>query len=111
MTETYFVACRLFRHGTWEFAARHGGSDIAGAFRTADHFLEGHGHIEWGAESADYGPAQIWLLPAALGAYHLAPVERTSFLRAYVPASLDEFARKLAEQGVSETAVSHLVHP
>ncbi len=74
-------------------------------------FLEGRGSIQWGSESVEYAPAQTWLLPAALGAYHLAPRERTSLLRAYVPLPLDEFARKLAAQGVSEAALSRLVYP
>ena len=74
-------------------------------------FLEGRGAIQWGDEAVEYAPAQTWLLPAALGAYHLAPGERTSLLRAYVPASLDELARNLAAQGVSEAALSRVVYP
>ena len=74
-------------------------------------FLEGRGSIQWGGESVEYAPAQTWLLPAALGSYDLAPRERTSVLRAYVPASLEEFARKLVAQGVSEAALSRVVHP
>ena len=110
VTETYFIACRYFAVEKWEFAA-----SIAAA-ASPEHFdllivLEGHGSIQWGSESVEYAPTQAWLLPAALGAYQLAPDERTSLLRAYVPASLDELARNLAAQGVTEAALSRVVYP
>ena len=47
--------------------------------------ISGRGRIEWDAESASYGPAEVWMLPAALGAYQLAPESPTSLLRTYVP--------------------------
>jgi mannose-6-phosphate isomerase len=110
VTETYLIACQFFAVEKWEF------TESMAATTSPEHFdllvfLEGRGSIQWGDESVEYAPAQTWLLPAALGAYHLAPGERTSLLRAYVPVSLDEFARKLAAQGVSEAALSHLVYP
>jgi mannose-6-phosphate isomerase len=110
VTETYFIACRFFAVEKWEFA------ESMAATTSPEHFdllifLEGRGAIQWGDESVEYAPAQTWLLPAALGSYHLEPRERTALLRAYVPASLDEFARQLAAQGVSETALSRVVYP
>jgi mannose-6-phosphate isomerase len=110
VTETFFIACRYFAAEKWEFAER------VTAATSPEHFdllitLEGHGSIQWGGGSVEYAPAQTWLLPAALGAYQLAPRERTSLLRAYVPIPFDEVAHKLAAQGVSETAISHLVYP
>jgi mannose-6-phosphate isomerase len=110
VTETFYIACRFFAAEKWEF------TDRIAAATSPEHFdlltfLDGHGSIQWGGESVEYAPAQTWLLPAALGSYHLAPGERTSLLRAYVPMPFDEFARKLAAQGVSETALSHLVYP
>jgi mannose-6-phosphate isomerase len=110
VTETYFIACRFFAVEKWEFA------DSMAATTSPEHFdllifLEGRGAIQWGDESVEYAPAQTWLLPAALGAYRLAPRERTAVLRAYVPASLDEFARELAAQGVNEAALSRVVYP
>jgi mannose-6-phosphate isomerase len=110
VTETYFIACRYFAAEKWEFA------ESITAETSPEHFdllifLEGRGAIQWDGESVEYTLAQTWLLPAALGAYHLAPSERTSVLRAYVPASLDEFARKLAAQGVSAAALSRVVYP
>jgi mannose-6-phosphate isomerase len=110
VTETFFIACRYFAAEKWEFAA-----DTAAA-TSPEHFelliiLEGRGSILWGGEPVAYAAAQTWLLPAALGAYHLAPDERTSLLRAYVPVPFNEVARKLAAKGVSEAALSHLVYP
>jgi mannose-6-phosphate isomerase len=110
LTETYFIACQFFAVEKWEFA------ESMAAATSPEHFdllifLEGRGSIQWGDESVEYAPAQTWLLPAALGTYHLEPRERTSVLRAYVPASLDEFARKLAARGASEAALSRVVYP
>jgi mannose-6-phosphate isomerase len=110
VTETYFIACQFFAVEKWEFAER------MAAETSPEHFdllvfLEGRGSIQWGSESVEYAPAQTWLLPAAFGAYQLAPRERTSVLRAYVPTSLDEFARKLTARGVSEAALSRVVYP
>ena len=108
--ETYFIACRFFAVEKWEFA------ESMAAATSPEHFdvlifLEGRGSIQCGGESVEYAPAQTWLLPAALGTYHLEPRERTSLLRAYVPASLDEFAHKLAARGASEAALSLVVYP
>jgi mannose-6-phosphate isomerase len=110
VTETYFIACRFFAVEKWEFAASIAADTVPEHFDLLV-FLEGRGSIQWGGESVDYAPAQTWLLPAAFGSYHLASRERTSLLRAYVPASLDEFARKLAAQGVSEAELSRVVYP
>ena len=109
-TETFFVACRYFAVEKLEFVEKVAAATAPEHFGLLT-FLEGRGAIRWGGESVEYAPAQTWLLPAALGAYHLAPGERTSLLRAYVPTSLDEFARELAARGVSEAALSRVVYP
>ena len=111
VTETFFVACHYFAVEKWEFAKPMACYELRAEHFDLLTFLEGRGAVRWGGESVQYAPAQTWLLPAALGAYHLAPDERTSLLRAYVPASLDEFARKLSTQGVSEAELAHVVHP
>jgi mannose-6-phosphate isomerase len=110
VTETFFIACHYFAVERWEFVEKVAAATAPEHFDLLT-FLEGRGAIQWGEDSVEYAPAQTWLLPSALGAYHLAPRERTSLLRAYVPASLDGFASRLAAQGVSETALSHLVYP
>jgi mannose-6-phosphate isomerase len=109
-TETYFVACRYFATEKWDFAERISSSTSPEHFDLLI-FLEGHGAIRWGGESAEYAPAQTWLVPAALGAYQLTPDASTTLIRTFVPAHIDEFARKLADQGVSESAWSRLVYP
>jgi mannose-6-phosphate isomerase len=109
-TESFLVACRFFAAEKWEFA------DRVALATSPEHFelliiLEGRGSIQWGGESVEYAPAQTWLLPAALGAYQLTPREKTSALRAYVPAPFDDVARKLAAEGVSKSDLARLVYP
>jgi mannose-6-phosphate isomerase len=110
LKETYFVACRYFATKKWEFAER------ISAATDREHFdllifLAGHGTILWGNESVEYAPAQTWLIPAALGAYQLIPAAQTSLLRTYVPTHVDDFARELANHGITKDAYSRLVHP
>ncbi len=109
VTETYFIACRYFAAEKWEFAER-----IAAVTRP-EHFdllilLAGSGRIEFGDAAADYAPAQVWLLPAGLGAYQMAPQSPTTLLRAYVP-DVHDFVRRLADQRIEEAAWSRLVYP
>lgn len=110
VTETYFVACRYFATEKWEFSER-----IAAA-TSREHFdllifLEGAGSIEWGEEQLDFAPMQVWMIPAALGAFRLAPKSRTSLLRTYVPAHVDEFVQRLSDRGIGEAEWSRLVYP
>ena len=109
VTETYFVSCPYFATERWEFAGRVGASTSPEHFELLI-FLEGTGTILWGHERAAYAPAQVWMLPAALDRYLLAPEAPTSLLRTYVPGDAAEFARRLAAQGVSEAEASRLVY-
>jgi mannose-6-phosphate isomerase len=107
--ETYFAACRYFATVKWEFS-----KGIAAA-SSREHFdllifLDGRGSIRWGSERVEYAPMQTWMLPAALGAYELAPNSPTALLRAFVPGDLEEFARLLADQGVPQAALRAMVH-
>jgi mannose-6-phosphate isomerase len=109
VTETYFAACRYFVTEKWEFMNR------ITAATSQEHFdllifLEGSGSICWSAERAEYAPAQVWMLPAALGEYHIAPRAPTSLLRTYVPSDLDEFGRRLTDRGIKQARWSTLVH-
>lgn len=109
VTETYYIACRYFATERWEFAER-----IA-AVTQRQHFdllivLSGNGRIEWRDAAADYAPAQVWLLPAALGAYQLAPAGPTTLLRTYIP-DVNDFVRRLVDQRIEESAWSRLVYP
>jgi mannose-6-phosphate isomerase len=110
VTTTYFVACRYFATEKWEFAER-----IASA-TSREHFdlliiLDGRGYLHWYDQRTEYSPMQVWILPASLGAYQLIPDSRTAVLRSYVPQNVDEFVRRLADQGIPESVWSRLVYP
>jgi mannose-6-phosphate isomerase len=109
VTETYFIACRYFATEKWEFV------EPVAAASSREHFdlvifLEGAGNVEWAREGAAYGPAQVWVIPAALGAYQFIPASRTSLLRTYVPGDLNEFVRRLQERGVDLRESSRLIY-
>lgn len=108
VTKTYFVACRYFATERWDFAES---VDTIACNRHFDLvvFLEGKGNIRWGNSSTEYGPAQVWMIPAALGAYKMIPNARTSLLRTYVPGDLNQYARRLEDQGVSKASLSRII--
>ena len=110
VSETYFASCRYFATVKWEFSASLAATTSPGHFDLLI-FLEGGGSIRWGDDRAEYAPMQVWMLPAALRAYELAPSSRTTLLRTYVPDHPDEFARLLADRGISNALTSRLVHP
>jgi mannose-6-phosphate isomerase len=108
VTETFYAACRHFAAERWEFRER-----IA-AVTSPEHFdllifLEGKGRIEFADGAESFGPAEAWLLPAALGAYQLAPDSSTTLLRAYVP-DLNGFVQRLTDERIEEAAWSRVVH-
>jgi mannose-6-phosphate isomerase len=109
LAETYLAACQHFATERWEFSERIAGVTSPERFELLIP-LAGRGSIEWGSESAAYGPAEVWLLPAALGAYQLAPGSVTTLLRTYVP-NLQEFARELSDRRIDAAIWSRLVHP
>jgi len=91
ITEARLAACEYFATERWEF------SEQIECVTSRDHFdvlifLEGTGTIRWGGNHEAYGPAQLWLIPAALAKYELSPhpqkpgaALRTLLLRTYVP--------------------------
>lgn len=108
--ETYFAACRYFATEKWESASR-----IA-AETSPEHcdlliFLVGAGRLAWGAGAVEFAPAQVWLLPAALGAYRLEPRQPAALLRTFVPDIEKDFIARLRRHGVEEAAWSRLVFP
>jgi len=108
--ETYFIACRYFALEKWEF------SESVAAETSRERFelmiiLEGSGRFEWNDSLSEYGPAQAWMIPAALGAYRIEPTSRTALLRTYVPHGMNEFVERLRARGVPEQAASRLVYP
>ncbi len=108
VTETFYAACRYFAVERWEFRER-----IA-AVTSPEHFdllvfLHGQGKIESAEGVESFGPTEVWLLPAALGAYQLAPDSPTTLLRSYVP-DLSSFVQRLTDERVAEAAWSRVVH-
>jgi mannose-6-phosphate isomerase len=110
VAETRLATCEYFTTDRWEFAER---IECVSSLEHFDVliFLEGNGIIRW-SETPDthkpgsanhesgsatqhhhpYGPAQVWLIPAALGKYELHPnaenapqPSATTLLRTHVP--------------------------
>lgn len=109
LTKTYFAACRYFATEKWEFRESISAQTSRGHFDLLI-ILEGEGAIRFGGQRIPYGPAQVWMLPAALGSYELAPDRGTSLLKTHVPPDLDEVSRALAGEGIAESARNRLVH-
>ena len=72
-------------------------------------FLEGRGRIEFAGGAESFAPAEVWLFPAVLGPYRLAPESATTLLRAFVP-NLQVLARQFREQNIAEAEWSRVVH-
>jgi len=108
LAKTYLAACRYFATEKWEFTAPVPAATSSEQFEILI-VLSGRGRTEWSGESAPYGPAEVWLLPAALGAYQLAPDSATTLLRTYVP-DLQVFAQQLAGEKIPQAVRSRLVH-
>jgi len=110
VTKTIFIACRHFETEKWEFG------DAARGNTSPEHFellitLEGSGEFRSsGGPGAAYAPAQVWMLPAALGAYELAARSRTSILRTYVPRDLAEVSRYFSGAGIPEADAARLIY-
>ena len=109
VTETFFASCRYFATEKREFA------DSVAATTSREHFdlmiiLEGAGNFAWGDSRAEYSPVQVWMIPAALGAFRIEPSERTTLLRTYIPSDTNEFLQHLKDCGIEESTSSRLVH-
>jgi len=109
VAKTFLAACRYFLTEKWEFSGR-----ISAATST-EHFellivLEGSGQFHFSQGFVDYRPAQVWMVPAALGKFQLEAQSPTCLLRTYVPASMDDLARELAAEGVGDAERLRLVH-
>jgi len=108
--ETHYAACRYFATEHWAFAESIETSVSAERFELLI-FLQGRGHIGWGAQETAYLPAQVWLIPAALGKLELVPEAPTSLLRTYVPGDLGALKRRLAQRGMTDAEWRSLLHP
>ena len=105
--ETHYVACRYFATQKWEFSRDADGSTSPESFELLI-VLSGAGTLNAGGNSSEYSSGQVWFLPAALGVYRLHANSPTALLRTYVP-DLEEFARGLRKQRVSESDLKRLV--
>ena len=108
-SETFYAACRYFATERWEFTERMAAVTSPENFDLLI-FLKGQGRIEFSGGAENYAPAQVWLVPAALGAFHLTPETSSTLLRTYVP-DLGGIVQRLNEERVDETAWSRVVHP
>lgn len=109
MQKTFLAACRYFATEKWEFAQAAEAESSRARFELII-VLEGCGTIRFGGGEASYAPAQVWMIPAALGKFQMTPESHTSLLRTYVPESLDSVRRDLAAAGLGEEEISLLVH-
>jgi mannose-6-phosphate isomerase len=108
VSESYFVACPYFATERWDFAAPARAASSPERFEVLI-VLEGKGSIRRTGGSAKYGPAHVWLIPAALGEYELVPDTHTSLLRTFVPGDRNELKRVLATRGVKDSALTKLL--
>jgi mannose-6-phosphate isomerase class I len=109
VTETFYAACPYFATERWEFRERIDAATSPEQFELLI-FLAGAGRIEFFGGSEAFAPAQVWLLPAALGDYHLAPNSETTLLRAYVP-DLSTLIQRFSEEHISPEEWTGVVHP
>jgi mannose-6-phosphate isomerase len=109
LTKTFIAACQYFLTERWDFA------QPVEPQTSGQHFeilvaLEGSGRIRFATGDVEYGPAQAWLLPAALGKFEMTPNTPTSLLRTYPPGSIEAAQRDLAAAGLAKSEISRLVH-
>jgi mannose-6-phosphate isomerase len=106
--KTFLAACSHFAAEIWEFSETATGTTSPECFELLV-ALEGRGRIQWRCESMPLAAGEAWLIPAALGDYHLIPQSQAKLLRAYVP-DLEKLSRELAEHGLSESQCSAVLH-
>jgi mannose-6-phosphate isomerase len=108
--ETSFAACRYFATEKWAFAER------VAAETSREHFelmiiLDGSGDFASRGSRARFAAGQVWMFPAALGAYQIEPSSRITLLHTYVPSDSGEFVRRLRGRGIADSVSQKLVHP
>jgi mannose-6-phosphate isomerase len=108
LQKTFLAACSHFATEIWEFNETAAGTTNPDCFELLV-VLEGPGRIQWRSESMPCAAGETWLLPAALGEYHLIPQSRAKVLRTYVP-DLERLSLELAENGLSETQRFTVLH-
>jgi mannose-6-phosphate isomerase len=108
-TKAFYAACRYFATERWDFRDRMSSESSVERFDLLV-FLEGCGRIEFAGGNEPFARAEVWLLPAALGAYKLVAESATSVLHTYVP-DFDKLTKYLrGAYGLSETDCPQLIH-
>ena len=99
--ETYLAACPYFAVERWEFAEAHRRSHFAGIVSSCWWCCRASGRLEWSSQTSSYGSSEVWLMPAALGAYQFSPKSATSVLRSLCarPAGVRQNARRPTDHG------------
>src|SRR3984957_14363105 len=110
LQKTFLAACRYFATERWQFA------QPVSAQVSPEHFelwivIQGGGSFRSSNDSAKYAPAQVWLVPAGLNQFEIAPESKTTVLRTYVPADLATVAANWTREGVAETDLKRVVFP
>ncbi len=109
----HIIACRYFALENWDFTTP------ARLATEQTHFelwitLSGRGKIRWestansSAGFSDFGPGQIWFIPAALNQWMVDPERPACILRVYPP-DLDLYAQQLKQYGLSAGAVAGII--
>ncbi|HKV48325.1 MAG TPA: type I phosphomannose isomerase catalytic subunit [Candidatus Acidoferrales bacterium] len=106
--ESFFIACRYFSAERWDFASPISRTTSRERFDLLI-VLNGSGRIVWSGGEAEFGTAQAWLFPAALGTYQLKPASYTSLLKTFVPGDSMNFDNYFAERGVSRKDWARLI--
>ena len=99
LTHDYLVGCRHFALERLSTARTYCSRKEATRMEMLI-FLEGEGKIAAGDFQAPYARQQAWCLPETLEKYDLVPSRPTSWLKAYVPASVEGFRATLERAGV-----------
>ena len=108
----YFVACRYFATEKWEFAERIAAATSPRAFRSADFPRRPRHAFDGARESRRIRVRRKpGCIPAALGAYQLAPASATSLLRTYVPGPRRIRAQTRRLKASAKRHWSRVVHP
>jgi mannose-6-phosphate isomerase len=101
VTGTFLVICRYFATEKWTSSTEISLTTSPERFELLI-TLEGAGEIQSKGSSLKYGPAQTWLLPAALGEYRLNAEKPTALLRTYPPGDPANFERYLTARGIQK---------
>jgi mannose-6-phosphate isomerase len=109
MVKTLYAACRYFATERWEFRRRVHSSTSTKHFALLI-FLEGRGAIEFAGGREQFGPAELWLLPAALGDYKLVPESPVTALHSWVPDLEQLTMRRAQDFDIAESDWSRVVH-